>query len=57
MWMLPLYLHVNQKSDYDGDDDDCGGEGGGGGNKVMFKKISQNFIKSLLKFFALSHRF
>ena len=22
MWMLPLYLHVNQKSDYDDDDDD-----------------------------------
>ena len=22
MWMLPLYLHVNQKSDYDYDDDD-----------------------------------
>ena len=21
MWMLPLYLHVNQKSDYDDDDD------------------------------------
>ena len=20
MWMLPLYLHVNQKSDYDDDD-------------------------------------
>ena len=20
MWMLPLYLHVNQKSDYDYDD-------------------------------------
>ena len=23
MWMLPLYLHVNQKPDYD-DDDVCG---------------------------------
>ena len=22
MWMLPLYLHVNQKSDDDDDDDD-----------------------------------
>ena len=22
MWMLPLYLHVNQKSDNDDDDDD-----------------------------------
>ena len=22
MWMLPLSLHVNQKSDYDDDDDD-----------------------------------
>ena len=22
MWMLPLYLHVNQKSDDDNDDDD-----------------------------------
>ena len=22
MWMLPLYLHVNQKSDHDDDDDD-----------------------------------
>ena len=21
MWMLPLYLHVNQKSNYDDDDD------------------------------------
>ena len=21
-WMLPLYLHINQKSDYDYDDDD-----------------------------------
>ena len=21
MWMLPLYLHINQKSDDDGDDD------------------------------------
>ena len=26
MWMLPLYLHVNQKSDYDDDDDDDGTE-------------------------------
>ena len=24
MWMLPLYLHVNQKSDDDDDDDDFG---------------------------------
>ena len=23
MWMLPLYLHVNQKSDYDDDDMIC----------------------------------
>ena len=23
MWMLPLYLHVNQKSDYDYDDMKC----------------------------------
>ena len=22
MWMLPLYLHVNQKSDYEDDDND-----------------------------------
>ena len=22
MWMMPLHLHVNQKSDYDDDDDD-----------------------------------
>ena len=22
IWMMPLHLHVNQKSDYDGDDDD-----------------------------------
>ena len=22
MWMLPLYLHINQKSDYDYDDDE-----------------------------------
>ena len=22
VWMLPLYLHVNQKSDYDYDDDE-----------------------------------
>ena len=21
MWMLPLYMHVNKKSDYDDDDD------------------------------------
>ena len=21
MWMMPLHLHVNQKSDYDDDDD------------------------------------
>ena len=24
MWMLPLYLHVDQKSDDDDDDDDDG---------------------------------
>ena len=24
MWMLPLYLHVNQNSDDDDDDDDDG---------------------------------
>ena len=23
MWMMPLHLHVNQKSDYNDDDDDC----------------------------------
>ena len=23
MWILPLYLHVNKKSDDDEDDDDC----------------------------------
>ena len=22
MWIMPLHLHVNQKSDYDNDDDD-----------------------------------
>ena len=23
MWMMPLHLHINQKSDYDDDDDVC----------------------------------
>ena len=26
MWMLPLYLHVDQKSDDDDDDDDDDGD-------------------------------
>ena len=30
MWMLPLYMHINQKSDDDDDDDDDGTE-----NKLM----------------------
>ena len=33
MWMLPLYLHVNQKSDYDVDGKENKGWGVRGGGK------------------------
>ena len=34
MWMIPLHLQVNKKSDYTGPDPEGGGGGGGGMGQV-----------------------
>ena len=36
MWMLPLYLHINQKLDDDDDDDDDDGKC----SKISYTKVS-----------------
>ena len=44
MWMLPLYLHVNQKSDYD-DDDEVWTESG-----PSCSKLTMSLVNNSLKF-------
>ena len=49
LWFSEVYYMKRKTLDNIG-----GGGGVGGGSKVMFKKISQNFVKSPLKFCLIS---
>ena len=46
MWMMPLHLHVNQKSDYDDyDDDDCFLVNHGITFSLNFTKLFSHFVR------------
>ena len=56
MWTLPLYLHLNQKSDDDDDDDDDGGDDDDDDDMVhMSKSIFLKKAASLMTKEGIDH--